>query len=152
MKGYQGLPHRMENLGTTKGILFINDSKATTMDSVLISVDALLKNRMKENSTLHLLLGGQDKNLPWESLNCLQRFPNINIYFFGQCGSLAKSKSQLTGGVWPSLGSAFSEMLSSAKTGDTVLLSPGGTSLDEFSNFENRGDYFKNLVQKFSLG
>lgn len=152
MKRYGGLPHRMENLGEAKGIQFINDSKATTMDSVQIAVKATLKQLKSETSSLHLLLGGLDKNLPWENLASLHTLPNVKFYFFGHCAQLAKSKSNLPGETFLNLKSAFSNLILSIKLGDTVLLSPGGTSLDEFSNFEQRGDYFKSLVQIFSQG
>lgn len=144
---FSGLSHRLETVGRFNETLFINDSKATAMDSVLVATQAALT-QVSKGSRLHLLLGGKDKNLPWEDLKILEKENNINFLFFGHCGELAKTKSQLNGYVFPQLGLALQAVFSLVQKGDVVLLSPGGTSLDEFKNFEERGNYFKEIVKK----
>lgn len=148
MKLFKGLEHRLENLGYKKGIRFINDSKATALDSVKIAVDAAYAT-LEKDGNLILFLGGKDKNLPWEELNSLKEFSNIQFIFFGQCGGLAKDKSQLQGSVFTTLKEALNEIPKILKSHDTVLLSPGGTSLDEFKSFEDRGNYFKTFVDSY---
>lgn len=143
---FSGLPHRLESVGIFNDVLFINDSKATAMDSVLVATQAALS-KVTAGGHLHLLLGGKDKNLPWEELHTLSRFNNIKFYFFGQCGSLAQTKSKLEGAVFTKMADALNIIFTKIKSGDVVLLSPGGTSLDEFKNFEDRGNIFKLLVQ-----
>ena len=69
-----------------------------------------------------------------------------SFVFFGACGELAREKSGLEGEYFNKLGSAVNFCQQRARPGDVVLLSPGGTSLDEFKNFEERGDFFKTLV------
>lgn len=147
MKKFGGLSHRLEDAGEFGGVRFINDSKATAMDSVLIAVQSCLESLPAQNN-LYVLLGGKDKNLPWEELRALGKDVRTKPVFFGQCGELAKQKSGLTGSVFKSLGEAVTESKKRAHAGDIVLLSPGGTSLDEFKNFEDRGNSFKNYVAK----
>ncbi|MCC2677859.1 MAG: hypothetical protein K0R29_435 [Pseudobdellovibrio sp.] len=145
MTGYKGLSHRLEFVATTGGVTYINDSKATAIDSVLVATRGCLEGLKSENK-LFLLLGGKDKNLPWEQLSVLGSNETVTPVFFGQCGQLAKDKSELDGEYFEHLGSAVRYCQRRAKEGDVVLLSPGGTSLDEFKNFEERGDFFKTLV------
>lgn len=145
MTQYRGLAHRLEFVATLSDVTYVNDSKATAMDSVLVAVKGCLEN-LGQDKNLLLLLGGKDKNLPWEQLENLNEYPQVKPVFFGDCGALAREKSHLTGEYFEKLGSAINFCQKRAQRGDIVLLSPGGTSLDEFKNFEERGDFFKTLV------
>lgn len=145
MKNYRGLEHRLEYVTAKQGIQFINDSKATTVESVLAAVEACLP-LVSADGLLHVFIGGRDKNLPWEDLSTLRGRSKIIYHFFGECGALAQTKSQLNGSVSVTLKTLTSTF--TPKSGDVVLLSPGGSSLDEFKNFEVRGDFFKNWAQK----
>ena len=149
LRSFRGLPHRVENLGTAKGIRFINDSKATTIESVKTALTSTLES-IPPNNILHLLIGGKDKNLPWNDLGFLKNNNQIKLYFFGDCKSVAQSKSGLKGPLFSTMLESCSTALSNAKPGDTILLSPGGTSFDEFKNFEHRGEVFKTFVEKLS--
>jgi UDP-N-acetylmuramoylalanine--D-glutamate ligase len=145
MAKYKGLSHRLEFVASLDGVTYINDSKATAMDSVLVAARGCIEG-IKAPNKLFLLLGGKDKNLPWHELSVLSASDVINPVFFGACGELARNKSQLTGEYFEKLGSAINFCQKRAHSGDVVLLSPGGTSLDEFKNFEERGDFFKTLI------
>lgn len=149
MKDFRGLSHRLEYVDDIKGVRFINDSKATAMDSVLIAVEAAAAHR-PETGRLFVLLGGRDKNLPWEKLEALQQTPACEFVFFGECRDIAQKKSQLPGPSFSSLREGMAHCLQRVRPQDTVLLSPGGTGLDEFKNFEARGDYFKECVRLFA--
>lgn len=149
MKSFKGLAHRLENVGTFKGIRFINDSKATAMDSVLIAATAAY-DTLNTTGKLIILLGGRDKNLPWQDLIPLKTFKRVEFVFFGECREVAQHKSLLPGKSFINLKEGLSYVFSVSKVNDTVLLSPGGTSLDEFKSFEDRGNFFKNNVQEFS--
>lgn len=142
---FKGLSHRMENLGTKAGILFVNDSKATSLDSVRTAADSCLDHL---SGTLWLLLGGKDKGLPWESLRDLSQKPQIKFVLFGDVRMKIQKRANLQGPAFSGIKDALDFVRSHAVKGDTVLLSPGGTSLDEFPNFEARGDFFKNYVQQ----
>lgn len=145
MSRYKGLPHRLEIVTASNGVTYVNDSKATAMDSVLVAVSGCAE-KISEKSTLFLLLGGKDKNLPWNELSILASNNRVAPVFFGACGLLAKQKANLSGEYFEKLGSAINYCQRRAQSGDIVLLSPGGTSLDEFKNFEERGDFFKSLA------
>ncbi|MFZ3230059.1 MAG: UDP-N-acetylmuramoyl-L-alanine--D-glutamate ligase [Pseudobdellovibrio sp.] len=146
---FKGLAHRLENVGLVNGVTYVNDSKATAMDSVLVAASGCLE-KISATNSLHLLLGGKDKNLPWEQLSILNSEHRLNFIFFGACGELAKVKSKLNGPYFKHLSEALDFCFSVEKPGDTVLLSPGGTSLDEFKNFEERGRFFREKVIRFS--
>ena len=145
MASFQGLSHRLQDVGTYHGVRFINDSKATALDSVRVAVECCLE-KITSPHLLYLLLGGKDKNLPWVELSVFKKDSRIQVIFFGSCGSVAKELSGLSGQVFETLGAAIDSSLKLARAEDIVLLSPGGTSLDEFKNFEDRGDYFKTKV------
>lgn len=149
MKEFKGLSHRLENLGFIKGVRFINDSKATAMDSVIIAATAAV-DTLTDGGSLFLLLGGRDKNLPWEQLAVLSKMNRSEFVFFGECREIAQKKSGLPGQSHAKLDEAIEYILSKVKPTDTVLLSPGGTSWDEFKSFEDRGDFFKRKVTEFS--
>lgn len=140
INNYRGLEHRLEFVTDKNGIQYINDSKATTIESVVAAVESCLP-IVSADGLLHLFVGGKDKNLPWENLRILKNYSKIICHFFGECGELAQRKSQLTGSISVSLKTLLSTF--KAKPGDVVLLSPGGSSLDEFKNFEVRGSHFK---------
>lgn len=145
MARYRGLPHRMEFVVEINGVIFVNDSKATAMDSVLVAASGCLEN-ISAKGRIFLLLGGKDKNLPWAELAAFHSNEKILPVFFGACGEIAQKKSGLVGERFEKLGSAVNFCIKRSKPGDIVLLSPGGTSLDEFRNFEERGDFFKTMV------
>lgn len=145
---FKGLPHRLENCGFHNGVLFVNDSKATTIDSVMLAIEALKTTCM---GRLHVLVGGKDKDLPWHELNKVKNYNNVRVWFFGSVGKLAKEKSKLEGVIVNSLEEFFSSHYSQVKAGDCVLLSPGGSSLDQYKNFEERGSDFKSLVTRYII-
>ncbi len=147
MKAFAGLPHRMQNLGMFRGIRFVNDSKATTMESVKTATLGIY-DQMDRKAQLILLLGGKDKNLPWEDLNVLKKIQKLRVIYFGQVGARAKEGAKLEGEVVTKLGEAIQKVKGIAQSGDLVLLSPGGTSWDEFKNFEERGQFFTNKVKE----
>jgi UDP-N-acetylmuramoylalanine--D-glutamate ligase len=147
MKDFPGLPHRMENLGLRQKIRFVNDSKATTMDSVKTAAMGLYE-QMDRKTQLVLLLGGKDKDLPWNELGELKKIQKLRPIFFGAVGARAREMSGLGGEIFPKLKDAIDALHGIVKQGDTVLLSPGGTSLDEFKNFEERGRFFAEGIRR----
>ncbi|NUM88735.1 MAG: UDP-N-acetylmuramoyl-L-alanine--D-glutamate ligase [Bdellovibrionales bacterium] len=145
MREFPGLPHRMENLGERGGVLCVNDSKATTIESVKTAALGIF-HQMDPKRQLILLLGGKDKNLPWLDLAGLRRIPKLRCVYFGEVGPHAKRQAGFDGEVFPRLEPAVRHAVGLAKPGDVILLSPGGTSLDEFKNYEERGGKFREWV------
>jgi UDP-N-acetylmuramoylalanine--D-glutamate ligase len=117
------------------------------MDSVRTATLGIYE-QMDRKQQLILLLGGKDKNLPWQELAYLRRIQKLRPVFFGQVAEHARQRSGLAGPVFPKLLPALGYVKEIAKAGDTVLLSPGGTSLDEFKNFEERGRAFASAIEK----
>lgn len=148
MKSFEGLEHRLENIGIFDGVRYINDSKATALDSV-ISAAEVVHEYLAANGRLHIMLGGRNKNLPWEELSGLGILERTQFSFFGECREVAQEKSGLLGPQFANLGDALKEIFNIVQSNDIVLLSPGGTSLDEFKGFEDRGRFFKEKVKEF---
>ncbi|RYZ80495.1 MAG: UDP-N-acetylmuramoyl-L-alanine--D-glutamate ligase, partial [Proteobacteria bacterium] len=146
MKAFKGLEHRLENMGQIKGIRFINDSKATAMDSVLTAAQ-VSHEALSADGNLVVLLGGRNKNLPWDELSLLGRLSRTSFVFFGECREIAQNKSKLAGSSYENLNDALTATFPKLKKNDTLLFSPGGTSLDEFKGFEDRGRFFKHKVK-----
>lgn len=139
---FPGVPHRLESVGTINDVQFINDSKATNVDAVKVALKSF-------TSPIILLLGGLDKAGDFEKL--IPHTHNIHaVLAFGKAQD--KIAAALVDAVrlinCVSLKDAVVESKKLARPGDIVLLSPGCASFDEFSNFEERGEYFKKLVKQ----
>jgi UDP-N-acetylmuramoylalanine--D-glutamate ligase len=149
--GFTGVPHRLEYIRTYKGARWYNDSIATAPERTIADIRAF-------DEPLVLLLGGRDKNLPWEDLARLVKERVKHVVLFGEAaGKIADtltkapgSGSSITTSCCSSLEEAVQAAASVAAEGDVVLLAPGGTSFDEFVDFEERGDRFKQWVNKLS--
>jgi len=148
MKAFEGLEHRLENIGIFEGVRYINDSKATALDSVFTAAE-VASEYLSSSGRLYILLGGRDKYLPWEDLSELANLERTHFIFFGECRNTAQEKSGLNGPQFSSLGEAVSHLFNLVENNDIVLLSPGGTSHDEFKGFEDRGRFFKDKIKGF---
>ena len=102
-----------------------------------------------------MLLGGRDKDLPWEGLAAMLHERHSKVVLFGEAGSLVSTAlkkfegSSLSYPVYQvkTLEEAVIKAAEIAETGDKILLSPGGTSYDAYRDFEERGEHFRNLVK-----
>lgn len=145
IKQFQGLNHRLEIVKkTSENILFINDSKATTIDSVLTAVESCVDK--PDFNKILLLIGGKDKKLPWLTLKDKISNPKIEILFFGESGLDIRKTLDLQHPYYKTLKELLSDLKKYLSPNTIVLLSPGGTSHDEFKNFEERGEVFKSWV------
>ncbi|MCB9478733.1 MAG: UDP-N-acetylmuramoyl-L-alanine--D-glutamate ligase [Deltaproteobacteria bacterium] len=138
---FSGLPHRLERLGDVGGVRFVNDSKATSPDAVSTALESL-------DGPLILLLGGKDKGGNFRSLIELMEQKVKLVVTFGEASELIASQLTDLGHVVPTLTleDAFATAVGEAKDGDTILLSPGCASQDAYTNFEHRGDHFRELA------
>ncbi len=146
---FQGVPNRLEFVRRVQGADWYNDSIATTPDRALAAVRAFAEPKV-------LLAGGQDKDLPWETFarEVVSRVDHLIL--FGQAAQkierhikeAAKDGAQPTLVICEGLTDAVQAAAAVAEEGDVVVLSPGGTSFDEFSNYEVRGEKFRALVEE----
>ncbi|MBP7844377.1 MAG: hypothetical protein KA116_06135 [Proteobacteria bacterium] len=145
---FPGLPHRLEKLKTREQILFINDSKCTTLQGVRHALKELRVDRAIKSENIYLLLGGKDKSLDWENLLKDLNNETIKLCFFGALRSKLLKHFPHPFLHSDKLAHLLIELKPKLKKGDQVLLSPGGVSFDEFKDFNARGDYFKNFVKE----
>lgn len=149
LAGFTGVSHRLELVAERHGVRWYNDSIATAPERVLAALRSF-------DEPLVLLLGGRDKKLPWGDLAALVRERVKHVVVFGEAAGLiadalaaaAVPADRLTHGG--NLAGAVQAAARLAQPGDTVLLSPGGTSYDEFRDFEVRGERYRALVSKLN--
>ncbi|MDD5292414.1 MAG: Mur ligase family protein, partial [Candidatus Omnitrophica bacterium] len=142
---FKGIEHRMEWVAAIDGVDFVNDSKGTNVESTMWGL---------ENSTKPLILiaGGRDKGSDFSSISGLVAKKVKYLVLFGEAKD--KIRKALSGVVKTSeakdIYEAVDMAFSKAGKGDCVLLSPMCASFDMFSNYEERGRIFKDIVKKMS--
>jgi UDP-N-acetylmuramoylalanine--D-glutamate ligase len=143
LKGFRGVEHRLEFVGEIGGIRFYNDSKATNVDAALKAVAAFA-------GPLIVILGGRDKGSPYLPLAEELRAKGRAAVLIGESADkiaqdLGKAVPCLPAGT---LDRAVEMAVERARPGDTVLLAPACSSFDQFENYEQRGQAFKQLVRQ----
>ena len=141
LDSYPGLPHRLEWVRELDGVEWVNDSKATNVDSTLVALRAF-------EAGVVLIAGGRGKGAPYEPLVALAKGRIRAVLTIGEDAPAVQRAFE---GVVPVVGCrelsvAVERAQSLARAGDTVLLSPACASYDQFKNFEERGERFKMLV------
>ncbi|MFP4352553.1 MAG: Mur ligase family protein [Puniceicoccaceae bacterium] len=140
-------PHRMESLGTAAGLSFVNDSKATNFHAALAAVRAL-------PGPIRWIGGGSDKGEDPAALAAGLADRIASADTFGATGRDLADGLRAAGvpaGRHDSLAAAFGSAVARARPGDTVLLSPGFASFDQFSGYAERGDAFRAAVRDLAL-
>jgi UDP-N-acetylmuramoylalanine--D-glutamate ligase len=150
VEGFQGVAHRLEHVRSWGGAEWYNDSIATAPERAMAAIRSF-------DEPLVLLAGGRDKDLPWEDFAVLVRQRVDHLIVFGEAaekilrafeaapesGRTAASLIRCRG-----LHEAIQAAARVVEPGDIVLLSPGGTSFDEFKDFEERGKCFAHWVKE----
>lgn len=144
VKSFKRAPHRIEKVGSGKGISFVNDSKGTNPAAVVAALDAI-------NTPVVIMLGGLAKGMDFSILKSRKDKIRYAV-FYGQ--DREEIKAVLDGcftGIDTGMdfNAAFNAATAAAKAGDTVLLSPGCASMDMFKNYKERGEKFRELVLNF---
>ncbi len=141
---FKGVEHRIEFVAEIDGVSYYNDSKATSVDAVVKSLEAMSDG---EGKTI-LILGGRGKNAPYEPLVPLIERSVRGIVVIGE--DAANIESQLRGTTEITRGSSLEDAVEQAsgmaRSGDVVLLAPACASFDMFDSFEERGKVFKEAV------
>ncbi|HEY6004095.1 MAG TPA: UDP-N-acetylmuramoyl-L-alanine--D-glutamate ligase [Anaeromyxobacter sp.] len=144
LDAFPGLPHRLELVAERHGVEWVNDSKATNVDSTLVGLSAFPPG----NPRLVLIMGGRGKGAPYAPLRPL--FAN-RVKALLTIGEDAPRVEAELGDLCPTegcrtLGEAVRRAARLAGAGDVVLLSPACASYDQFRNYEERGDAFRRLA------
>lgn len=144
IENFKGVEHRLEFVRRKDGVYFFNDSKSTNVMSLQRSLMAF------EYSPIVLIAGGRDKDMDFSPLTSLVREKCKLLILVGE----AKEKLNRVLGdyVETYLVGTFEEAIllayQKSRSGDIILLSPGCASYDMFRNYEERGEYFKKLVNQ----
>lgn len=139
---FRNLAHRLEPVRTVKGVEYINDSKATNVDSVYYALEAMDK-------PVVWIAGGTDKGNDYSAIESLVKEKVKALVCMGLDNSkLVKAfKGKVPGLVETNtIKDAITEAARLAREGDVVLLSPACASFDLFKNYMDRGDQFKEIV------
>jgi UDP-N-acetylmuramoylalanine--D-glutamate ligase len=144
---FQNAPHRLESVGTINGIEFVNDSKATNVDSVVYALGSY-------NGPLVWIAGGIDKG---NDYTLIDRAVKAKVHTLICLGKDNEKLKKAFGGLVPTIKETqtVKELVriahSVAKRGEVVLLSPACASFDLFKNYEDRGDQFRAAVLELKM-
>jgi UDP-N-acetylmuramoylalanine--D-glutamate ligase len=142
---FNGLAHRFQLVHEHQGVRWINDSKATNVGSTEAALNGL-----QVKGTLWLLMGGDGKSADFTPLIPWLQGDNVRLYCFGRDGDeLAALRPEIAVRT-ETLRQAMEQIAPQVKAGDMVLLSPACASLDQFRNFEQRGEQFAQLAKELS--
>jgi UDP-N-acetylmuramoylalanine--D-glutamate ligase len=133
LRTFRGVEHRLEEVATIDGVLYVNDSKATNVASTLVALDSF-------EAPVHLILGGRAKGQTFAAL----RGRAHAAYLIGEAAE--QLDREVGGERCGDLATAVARARAAARRGDVVLLSPACASYDQFTDFEARGRAFKALV------
>jgi UDP-N-acetylmuramoylalanine--D-glutamate ligase len=146
---FQGVAHRLEFVREWNGAKWYNDSIATAPERSMAAIFSF-------DEPIVLLLGGRDKKLPWDGLVELVRERVDHVVLFGEAADLisaafgkpVEGRRPYTLNHCKGLEEAVQTASRLAVPGSVVLLSPGGTSFDQFRDFEERGEAFRKWVSE----
>ena len=147
LRGFAGVPHRLEQVAEIDGVRFVNDSKATNVASATVGLRAFA-------GGVHAILGGSEKDEAFTPLIDPVRERARGCYLVGATAErMARELAPvLETGVelhrCADLEDAVRRAATAAATGEVVLLSPACASFDAFENFERRGDRFREIVEE----
>ena len=152
IRAFTAVKHRLETVRALNGVTWVNDSIATAPERTLAALASY-------DEPLVLILGGADKDLPWEEAIQFALRKARHIIVFGEDGDkqvatkvmTLLSKTRFGDGQVSratTLADAVARAAELAQAGDVVLLSPGGTSYDAYADFAERGEHFRQLVSQ----
>lgn len=142
LKTFPGVEHRLEFVKEINGVSYINDSKATNVDSVWYALSSI-------NQPVYLILGGQDKGNDYSKIEDLVLSKVKKIYAIGSSADLIFNyfHKKVNVEIMQSLEDAVIIAHKETTNGDVVLLSPACASFDMFENYEHRGRIFKQSLE-----
>ncbi len=141
---FKPIEHRLELVGVVNGIEFINDSKATNMDSAIVALEAMA-------SPVIWIAGGKDKGNDYEVMKDIVRRKVKGIVCLTKDADKLKKTFESSVeefSVTEDMMTCVERCMAMASEGDTILLSPACASFDLFNNYEHRGNLFKQSVNE----
>lgn len=146
LRGFEPLPHRMQLVAERQGVRFVDDSKATSLAAVVAALQMV-------SGPVRLIAGGRLKEHDLESLKELLTSRVRKVYLIGECAG--RMYSAWSGAVsckeCGTLDVAVTEAARDARADETVLLSPGCASFDQFGSYRERGERFTRLVREMNV-
>jgi UDP-N-acetylmuramoylalanine--D-glutamate ligase len=143
VEAFRGIAHRIEHAGEKNGVRFYDDSKGTNVGAVMRALESF-------SEPIVLLLGGRDKEGDFQTLIPLIRERVKEMVLFGE--ARAKIDGLIGGTVRTTIAATLKEAVGEAyklaSPGDIVLLSPGCASFDEFKDYKERGNRFREWVEQ----
>jgi UDP-N-acetylmuramoylalanine--D-glutamate ligase len=143
LSGFEGVPHRLEEVRTIDGVLYVNDSKATNVNAVWYALESF-------DRPVVLIAGGRDKGNDYTDLKPLVCEQVRAVVALGESADkvareLGPEASECSRAQ--TMEAALSRAQQCAQPGDAVLLSPACSSFDMYESFEERGNLFRRLVK-----
>jgi UDP-N-acetylmuramoylalanine--D-glutamate ligase len=143
LRTFGGVPHRLEEVAERDGVLYVNDSKATNVDAARVGIEAF------EPGTVHAILGGSLKGGGFTDLRSPLADRGRAAYLIGEAAERLEADLE---GALPlirsgDLATAVAQARAAARPGDVILLSPACASYDQYDNFEERGEHFRELAK-----
>ncbi len=145
LRSFPGVEHRLELVKTINGVKYINDSKATNIDSVVVALESYTE-------PLYLILGGRDKGNDYSIIRDAVINKVIKVYAIGESAEKVFNffHSDVKTEIKSSLEDAIKSANKEARSGEIVLLSPACASFDMFDSYEHRGKMFKLAVENLA--
>ena len=139
LRSFRGVPHRLEEVGSVGGVLYVNDSKATNVSSAVRGIEAF-------DGGVHVILGGSLKGRGFEGLRDAVASRCVAAYLIGEAAERLEQDLAGTVPLHRSGDLATAVRDAAAEPGEVVLLSPACASFDQFRDYEERGEAFRSLV------
>jgi UDP-N-acetylmuramoylalanine--D-glutamate ligase len=142
LRQYEPRPHRCEFVREIGGVEYVNDSKATNLDAVDKALGA-------QNKPVILIAGGKDKGFEFDPLRSIVKEKVRSAILIGEMAQSIRRSWQgaVECEIAKSLADAVERAHATARSGETVLFSPGTSSFDMFKSYADRGDQFRALIQ-----
>ena len=135
---FGGLPHRSQLIAEAGGVSYVNDSKATNVDSAVKALEAF--------QNIRWICGGLQKEGGLDPLNAVSGSVK-KAYVIGREAAAFAVQLDAETQVCGTMASAVAAAMADAEAGDTVLLAPAAASFDQYDSFEKRGDDFVTEVK-----
>jgi UDP-N-acetylmuramoylalanine--D-glutamate ligase len=146
IRNFTPLEHRLEKITEKNGVLFVNDSKSTSPDSIRVALESFGKNK-----NIILIAGGDDKDMSFDFLTdiFMEKLKSL-VIIPGEIAEKLKKVAKKAGTPFfemSELSEATTFAAGKAEVGDVVLLSPGSYSRNYFKDYKDRGNKFKQYVK-----